>query len=116
MCAHLNTLLPGRLESLGSRVVEPHSPLTHAWGDPAVVLRCGVARPAGYSPKSSETTVVNGVTWFQQIGKDTVTWTALRPARSGVPEVDVALTIPTHYAEQGAFLVDLATPLKAALQ
>jgi hypothetical protein len=33
-----------------------------------------------------------------------------------VPEVDLSLAIPTHYADQGAFLVDLATPLKAALR
>lgn len=102
-------MLPARLESLHSRVVDPKSSLTHAWGDPPVVLRCGVALPPGYSPTSTETASVNDVSWVQQINRKTVTWTAIRPG------VNVALTVPKSYVAQGAFLTDLAPVLKRAL-
>jgi hypothetical protein len=114
-CAHLGNAVPQRLESLGPRVISPRSPLVHAWGSPAVVLTCGVARPAGYSPTSSETTEVDGVQWFEQPGSTVVTWTAVRPAAADGSPVYVALRVPTHYQGQGAFLVDLAGPLKTAL-
>jgi hypothetical protein len=109
-CANLSNVLPQRLESLRPRVISPRSALVHAWGDPAIVLSCGVGIPAGYSPASSETTVVNGVRWFQQPGAKTVAWTALRPG------VNVRLLVPTSYQDQGSFLVDLAGPLKTALR
>jgi Protein of unknown function (DUF3515) len=113
-CAHLGNVLPARLESLGPRVISPRSPLVHAWGTPAVVLTCGVARPAGYSPSSSETTAVDGVEWFEQPHADSVTWTAVRSNPDAQP-VYLALQVPTHYQGQGAFLVDLARPLRLAL-
>jgi hypothetical protein len=109
LCSHLSNLLPEQLESLRPRVISPRSPLVHAWGDPAIVLSCGVGVPAGYSPTSSATTVVNGVRWFQQPGPKMVVWTALRPG------VNVRLVVPTSYLDQGSFLVDLAGPLTAAL-
>jgi hypothetical protein len=113
-CAHLGNVLPQRLESLRPRVISPRSPLVHAWGSPAVILTCGVPSPPGYSPTSSETTAVNGVRWFEQPGSKTVIWTALRPG-DGDQTVNVALMVPTSYQAQGAFLVDLAQPLKTAL-
>jgi hypothetical protein len=114
-CAQLGDTLPQRLESLRPRVISPRSPLVHAWGSPAVVLTCGVNAPAGYSASSSETTAVNGVQWYQQPATKIVTWTAIRPGTRGAPAVYVALQVPTHYQAQGAFLVDLASPLKTAL-
>jgi hypothetical protein len=114
-CAHLGNLLPQQLESLRPRVITPRSPLVHVWGSPPVVLACGVEQPSGYSATSSETTVVDGVQWFEQPGSDTVVWTAIgRPTGSG-PAVNVRLAVPTSYQGQGAFLVDLARPLKAAV-
>jgi hypothetical protein len=118
VCAHLNNALPQRLESLRPRAITPRSPLVHAWGSPAVVLTCGVRRPAGFSTTSSETTQVNAVQWYQQPGTTVVTWTAIRPGvvTGGRPNpIYVALAVPTHYQAQGAFLVDLALPLKSAL-
>jgi hypothetical protein len=78
-------------------------------------LTCGVGAPAGYSATSSETTEVNGVRWFQQPGTSIVTWTALRPGIKRGRPIYVRLQVPTHYEAQGAFLVDLAAPLKTAL-
>jgi hypothetical protein len=114
-CAHLGNELPSRLESLAPRVISPLTPLVHAWGKPAVILTCGVPAPAGYSPTSSETTGVDGVRWFEQVEADTITWTAIRPTGAHGPSVNVRLEVPSSYDGQGAFLVDLAVPLKSAL-
>jgi Protein of unknown function (DUF3515) len=114
-CAHLGNVLPQKLESLRPRVISPRSPLVHAWGSPAVVLTCGSGQPAGYSATSSETTEVDGVRWFQQQSSSTITWTAVVKADVPGKMVYATLEVPTHYDAQGAFLVDLAAPLKTAL-
>jgi hypothetical protein len=55
-CAKVLAQLPVQLGSLDPRVVHtrPDTPYVVAWGDPAVVLECGVARPAALHPGSSE--------------------------------------------------------------
>jgi hypothetical protein len=106
-CARLAAGLPATIEGLSTRATRPASPLTHAWGNPAVVLRCGVGRPPGIA--GSQILRVNGVRWFRQPAAGSVTWTALRP------HADVALTLATSYDNQAAFLVDLAAPLKRAV-
>jgi hypothetical protein len=106
-CTRLDAALPATLEGLPTRATRPTSPLTHAWGKAPLLLRCGVERPAGVA--GADLAVVNGVRWFQEPQSTAVTWVALRPG------ANVALRIPTSYASQVAFLVDLAAPLKHAL-
>jgi hypothetical protein len=113
-CARLVDQLPNRLDagghrSLSPRLVQPRSPLLHAWGHVPVVLRCGVPKPAGYQSDSAQTTDVNGVLWFQQLDGDTVIWTAIRR------NTNVELRVPTSYQGQGAFLVDLGPAIQAAI-
>jgi Protein of unknown function (DUF3515) len=108
-CARLVDYLPAVLDGKHSRVVEPRSPLVHAWGSPPIVLRCGVPQPADYDPGSPQTASVDGVIWFQHIGRTTVTWTAIRHA------ADVELIVPTSYAAQGGFLVELGKALKQTI-
>ena len=108
-CARLVNYLPASLDGRRSRVVEPRSPLVHAWGSPPVILRCGVPQPAAYDPGSPQTASVDGVIWFQRIGPTSVTWTAIRRT------ADVELIVPTSYDAQGGFLVELGTALKQAL-
>jgi hypothetical protein len=54
-CTHVLENLPVSLTGLKPRVVHttPVTPFVVAWGDPAVVLRCGVDRPADLKPGSS---------------------------------------------------------------
>ncbi len=115
LCAHLGDQLPASLGSLKSRVVSPRSPLTHAWGSPPVVLRCGVSAPPGYSPASSATTAINGVRWYQDVGSGEVVWTAIRPGPTSRSSVFVELAVPRSYQAQGGLLVDLAGPIKTAI-
>jgi hypothetical protein len=108
-CSHLVNYLPARLDGKHTRVVEPQSPLVHAWGSPPIIMRCGVPEPAAFSRSSPQTATVVGVVWFQEIGADAVTWTAIRES------ADVALTVPKSYQAQGGLLVELGASLKRAL-
>jgi hypothetical protein len=54
-CARVIGVLPLRLAGLHARrtATTPASPFVTAWGDPPIVLRCGVERPADLHPGSS---------------------------------------------------------------
>jgi hypothetical protein len=62
-CAQVLAQLPVALGALPPRVVHtrPDSPYVVAWGDPPVVLRCGVNRPADLTPGSSVQFLAGGV-------------------------------------------------------
>jgi hypothetical protein len=62
-CARLHHALPDAADGRDRRDTEPASVRTAAWGDPPVVLRCGVPRPPGLTA-TSEVVEVNGVGWF----------------------------------------------------
>ena len=54
-CAQVISALPLQLDGQNLRrtTSNPPSPSIVAWGDPAIVLRCGVARPASLHPGST---------------------------------------------------------------
>ncbi len=62
-CSDLIDALPDALEEGARRAVEPDSPYAAAYGDPAIVLRCGVERPAEFRP-TSELVTINDVDWL----------------------------------------------------
>lgn len=67
-CVRVLSALPVQLGTLAPRIVHPtpDSPFVVAWGDPAVVLRCGVDRPAKLQPGSADfVPVVNGVAFLE---------------------------------------------------
>jgi hypothetical protein len=88
-CAQVLSALPVQLGQLAPRVVhtQPDSPNVVAWGDPAVVLRCGVARPSGFVP-TSDVYNVGGVYWLAQKQKTATVWTVIDRA------VYVEVTVP----------------------
>lgn len=61
-CTALLSALPIQLDGLAPRVVhtDPPTPFVVAWGDPAIVVRCGVAKPAGFGPGSDATLISGG--------------------------------------------------------
>jgi hypothetical protein len=76
-CPGLMEGLP--LELLGdpSRRVDSDSPFAYAWGEPPVVLVCGVDRPAGWTVGESAIQI-NGVQWYVDTDDpDTTVWTAV---------------------------------------
>ena len=104
-CLTLVHDLPHRVSDLKRRDTTG-SDLGAAWGDPPVVLRCGVGTPEGYQP-SSPCQRVNGVDWFvpekalTDQGEDVVLTTIGRTPR-------VEVVVPAEHRPPDAVMVDLA--------
>ena len=95
-CTTLLGTLPTALGTLAPRVVHPtpDSLFVVAWGDPAVVLRCGVARPASLVPSSSALLVItDGVAFLPEQAKDETVFTAIDRAAY------VEVTVPKSYPQ-----------------
>ena len=57
--------LPEQLAGQPARETDPESPLTAAWGSPAITVRCGVPEPATLGA-TSQLESVNDVDWFPE--------------------------------------------------
>ena len=91
-CTKLLSALPVSLNGLASRPALSTSPYVVAWGQPAVVLRCGVGKPAGLVPGSDKLTInTNGVFYWVEPQKKQVVWTAIDRAAF------VEVTVPAVY-------------------
>jgi hypothetical protein len=76
-CPALMSALPLDLTGEPSRRVQSDSPFAYAWGDPAIVLVCGVDRPAGFVAGVSAIQI-NGVQWYVDTSEpDTTVWTTI---------------------------------------
>ena len=106
LCAGLR--LPETVLGAKRRDTSPDSPLTAAWGSPAIALRCGVPRPAALRPDAQLVTV-NGVDWFGEPADRPVTFTAV--ARQAYVEV----TVPRKYSPPGDVLIELGRPITATI-
>jgi hypothetical protein len=103
-CRALITDSPDVVEQEQRREVEPISPYTSAWGDPAITLACGVAKPDGLN-RASECLEVNGVGWFSEQREDDFRFTTIGR------ETYVQVVVPSDYTPANP-LVDLAAPIK----
>jgi hypothetical protein len=99
--------LPEKLDGLRRRPVRPAISVVAAWCDQAVVLRCGVPRPAGLTT-TSQLFVVNDVDWFSEQSPGRQVFTAV----GRVAEVEVS--IPKEHDPLVGPLVDLAPAITAA--
>jgi hypothetical protein len=107
-CKKLSALLPATVgDGLKTRVVHPDSPLLHAWGTPAAVLRCGVGYPPHYDAAALPG-VIDGIGWYSTEASDAVIFTTL----DRLPRVSVA--IPRKYPISFDILVSLSGALKQA--
>lgn len=106
-CAALHAQLPAKLDGLSEHDLKPVSDLTAGWGDPLIVLRCGVPRPAVDADPQTVAVEVNGVTWsYEQVTNGGVRMTTtLRKAY-------VEVLLPPKYAHDTGPLVDLAKPVE----
>jgi len=76
-CPALMKTLPLELSGQQSRRVKSDTPFAYAWGDPPVVLVCGVDRPAGYVVGASAIQI-NGVQFYVDTDDpDTTVWTTV---------------------------------------
>jgi hypothetical protein len=107
-CRKLSTLLPEAIgDGLHSRTVKPNSPLLHAWGTPAAVLRRGVGLPPNYDPTAGAGEI-DHIVWYRTALRDATVFTAI----NRTPMVSVA--IPNHYQSSFDILVSLSSVLKQA--
>ncbi|MFF4900669.1 DUF3515 domain-containing protein [Streptomyces sp. NPDC001068] len=111
LCRNLDEGLPKRVEKLARRDPEPASVLTAGWGNPAIILRCGVERPAKMADPEADGVEVDGVGWLleQQPDKSFHFTTTLRKAY-------VEVTIPAERTGDGlAPLANLAPAVEHAI-
>ena len=88
-CPVLMAQLPLEVAGETSRMVDSDSLFAYAWGDPAVVLVCGVEPPAGYVVGGPQTLLVSGVEWFiDTTDPDAYVWTTVDR------NVPVQVTVP----------------------
>ena len=106
-CQELIAALPTDLGDLPARPVDSSSPYVAAWGEPAVTLRCGVARPPSFVA-TADVQQINGVSWFAERRGSTTAWVVVdRP-------VYVEVLAPA--AEASAPVARLSTAVTAALK
>ncbi|MER6956835.1 MULTISPECIES: DUF3515 domain-containing protein [unclassified Streptomyces] len=111
LCRNLDKELPSTVDDQGRRDPSPASALTAGWGNPAIILRCGVERPEKMSDENADGVEVDGVGWLleEQDGGSFRFTTTLRRAY-------VEVTIPEDRTGDGmAPLVDVAASVKKAI-
>ena len=109
-CVKVIGKLPVELAGLSPRRVFSSSAAIVAWGDPPVVLKCGVGRPAGLTAGSGDFVVDSGtgagrtVEWFPVKTATATTFTSIDRA------VYVELTVPASRQPS-----DVLPPISAAV-
>lgn len=95
-CTKVLGALPITLDALPGRPARSTTSYVAAWGDPPIVLRCGVPRPASLVPGSTaqifSANGADGVNWLPQKKKDATVWTTVDRA------VYIEVTVPSTYA------------------
>ncbi len=123
-CARLHAVLPTTLGDRHRRTTSPASTRTAAWGNPAVVLRCGVAKPAQLTATSQLVEIAGSTRSTGSSGSAaTVSWLVVeRPAAyvftSVGLDVDVQVRVPVSVPREQATapLADLAAALSRTLR
>jgi len=88
-CITVVGALPVQLGSLNPRKTETDSAFVVAWGDPAIVLRCGVpSSPVFGDPRAAQPIDINGVLWQPDPQKNQTVYTTLDRA------VNIDVTVP----------------------
>jgi hypothetical protein len=107
VCADLVAALPEVVADAVRRDVQPPDPTTAAWGDPPVILRCGV--PAPVADPTTTVLEVDGVDWLPVPGEGGTFFSTL----NRVATVEVA--VPDDYAPEADVLSDLTGPVSDTL-
>ncbi|MGW2421774.1 DUF3515 domain-containing protein [Streptomyces sp. NPDC001709] len=121
VCRELHRVLPQKLDGRSRNDPEPHSAYTAGWGNPAIILRCGVVRPPKMiDPKVAEggdpdaiAGGVNGVDWLMEKQGDG-TWRFTSAGR--LAYVQISLPKGMSAQEEGTgVLTGLAPAVKKAI-
>lgn len=105
VCSALIDDLPEVVDDAVRREIKPDSSLAAAWGQPAIVLRCGVPMPSSYRP-DAQLFDVDGVGWLIDEGEGGTFFTVADR------QVWVEVAVPDDYAPEANVLVDLAPAIR----
>ena len=109
-CESLVKALPSHVADQAQRSTTG-SPLGAAWGDPPIVLRCGVGKPKGYDPVTGCQTV-NGLDWYvPAAGMNDQSVDVVMTTIGRDPSVEV--TLPAQYRPPATAMVDLGPAITA---
>jgi len=100
-CGNLVSGLPVELGNQLIRSTKPADSGIAAWGDPAIVLKCGVSAPASMTA-SSQLISINGVDWFQESLTNGNRFTSVNTSEF------IEINIPNAYEPAAGLLIDLA--------
>ncbi|KIF76956.1 hypothetical protein QR77_30085 [Streptomyces sp. 150FB] len=106
LCQALHRQLPKTLSGLDRRDTDPDSELTADWGDAAIVLRCGVPRPANMSDPNALAVEADGVNWMVEQRDSGPRFTTT------YRKTYVQVTMSTKFSHDTTPLADLAAPVK----
>jgi hypothetical protein len=104
-CAALVAALPETVDGQNRREVAPGDALAAAWGDPAIVLRCGAPAPQALGP-SSRCAEVNGVGWFAEQHDEGYRFSTIGRTTT------VQMRVPYDYEPAADALVDVAAAIR----
>lgn len=99
-CNELSTSLPVTISDQLIRSTSSDSSGVAAWGDPAIILRCGVDKPASIQP-TSQLITVNGIDWYPEELTQGQRFTSMNTQQF------VEVNIPLEYQPASGILVDL---------
>jgi hypothetical protein len=103
-CTELGGIVPVSLGGALLRDTDPDSPGTKAWGDPAIVMRCGVPVPEAYST-ASQLLTVNNINWYPEELQAGVRFTSMET-------IDlVEVSIPSAYDTTADILTELSSAI-----
>jgi hypothetical protein len=113
ICDELLEALPTTVDGAERRELRPADAPAAAWGDPAIVLRCGIARPPGLD-EFATCQEADGVGWYvpekQITGQPRpITMTTIGRA------VFVQVSLPEEHWPPAAAMVDLAPAVREAV-
>ena len=103
-CIEVENSAPVSVADQLVRETNPSDSGTVAWGDPAITLTCGVARPDALTA-TSQLISINGIDWLpEELTK------GQRFTSTNTPEY-VQVDVPKNYEPAGNALIDLAEAL-----
>ena len=113
-CEALVDALPTTVDGAKRRTVEPSGAPAAAWGDPAIVLRCGVPMPSEFD-EFATCQEANGVGWFipeEQITGEAEAITMTTIGRA----VNVEVSLPPEHWPPANAMVDLAAAIEKTVE
>ncbi|MFH8365482.1 DUF3515 domain-containing protein [Streptomyces sp. NPDC018031] len=108
-CAELIDAVPDELGGAERRETRPATRYTAAWGDPAIVLRCGIPRPDEMNNPRAPGARLKGVDWMLESPDD-----GSHRCTTALRSVYVEVSIPAAYRDVEA-LVELGDAVRTTI-